>query len=685
MELNKTQIKAEIVADSTNPQNDRLTSVLVTMPRIILSEMNTHRALSKNTSSCLTGDTKITVEKPSSLLKGQRCNHQNITIEELCKKWFYGDSKGRDMKNRIKQMKLRCLNEETGEFTTTNITNCFIQGINDVYEIELNNGYKIKCTENHRIYTNEGWKTLKEININHNNGITSYDKHSFKVCTNGLNVTKEWLEEQKKLGKNLTQICDENDLNFKSLSVLSEKFGIYWRKKVLIDENTQYKNKEWLQKKLEEGLFSTEIALICNSTVDRIKKQITKFNLKGNRYVWNSRKEVWNKNKRYNHKEESLINIRLAAKKRIKKNSWEKYRDLDSKIVRFLTEVRNELIEKGQFICAISKSPRNLHLHHIDPVWNNADRQFDKTNLIPLNKEIHRWLHSNNLDIEFLNYYNKEYDLSMFKELYKDLSLKCDEINKPKSKGNFLVPKYHNISKITYLGRQETFDIEVREPYHNFVANGIVVHNSRAIPFKKMVEAVENDPFIPIAWQKHHSGMQGNEYFTENDKASIIDGHFPDSLRELNRIWLESRNEAVKKATRLNKLGLTKQIVNRILEPFMWTTMLITGSKEGWDNFFELRCPKYQYTCEDGKVHYLKSRKEWVNMRGWCVDSEGNTWACPIENPKTELEWLQINKGQAEIHMMALAEKIYDAFNESTPKQLKSGQWHIPMIEVIED
>ena len=46
-----SKIKATVVADSTNPQNDRLTSVLVTMPRIILSEMNTHRMLSKNTSS----------------------------------------------------------------------------------------------------------------------------------------------------------------------------------------------------------------------------------------------------------------------------------------------------------------------------------------------------------------------------------------------------------------------------------------------------------------------------------------------------------------------------------------------------------------------------------------------------------------------------------------------------------
>ncbi len=51
----------------------------------------------------------------------------------------------------------------------------------------------------------------------------------------------------------------------------------------------------------------------------------------------------------------------------------------------------------------------------------------------------------------------------------------------------------------------------------------------------------------------------------------------------------------------------------------------------------------------------------------------------------SEEKWLSINKGQAEIHMMALAESIYDAVNESTPRQLKEEEWHIPMIEVIED
>jgi len=120
----------------------------------------------------------------------------------------------------------------------------------------------------------------------------------------------------------------------------------------------------------------------------------------------------------------------------------------------------------------------------------------------------------------------------------------------------------------------------------------------------------------------------------------------------------------------MNDLGLTKQLCNRLLEPFMWTTMLITGSKEGWDNFFKLRCPSYEVV--ENKV--FKSRKDAFKGMG------DYDYHCP----KTDLQWLSINKGQAEIHMMALAECIWDARNESTPKQLSYGQWHIPFEDKID-
>ena len=139
--------------------------------------------------------------------------------------------------------------------------------------------------------------------------------------------------------------------------------------------------------------------------------------------------------------------------------------------------------------------------------------------------------------------------------------------------------------------------------------------SSRAIPFEKMVKSVQENPFIPIAWQKDHKGMQGNEYFTDKDEIR---------LRELE--WLKAANQAVLYAKNLNNpYGVTKQLCNRLLEPFMWHTVIITSGKEGLENFFNLR-----------------------------------------------------NHEAAEIHIQELAKRMLEVYNESTPKQLQAGEWHIP-------
>ena len=51
----------------------------------------------------------------------------------------------------------------------------------------------------------------------------------------------------------------------------------------------------------------------------------------------------------------------------------------------------------------------------------------------------------------------------------------------------------------------------------------------------------------------------------------------------------------------------------------------------------------------------------------------------------TEEKWQSINKSQAEIHIQALAEAMWDAYNESKPKQLQAGEWHIPFSDNIND
>jgi hypothetical protein len=196
--------------------------------------------------------------------------------------------------------------------------------------------------------------------------------------------------------------------------------------------------------------------------------------------------------------------------------------------------------------------------------------------------------------------------------------------------------------------------------------------SSRAIPFNKLLEMVQENPFIPIAWQKEHKGMQGTEYW--EGEHEILD------LRES---WLISRDRAIEGAKDLHANKVTKQLCNRLIEPFMWTTMLITGPKSGWDNFFKLRCPSYTFHTDESENDFIfKSKKDAIKHfpKDEVVEYEtGNV----LLKDLTDLQWLKANKGQAEIHMMALAECIYDAVKESTPKQLESREWHIPFEDKI--
>lgn len=189
--------------------------------------------------------------------------------------------------------------------------------------------------------------------------------------------------------------------------------------------------------------------------------------------------------------------------------------------------------------------------------------------------------------------------------------------------------------------------------------------SSRAIPFKKMLKSVEENPFIPIAWQKDHKGMQGNEYITDSEIIS-----------QLKKEWLLSRDWVIDSTIELNNKGLTKQVCNRLLEPFMWHKVLITATE--WDNFFELRCPDYVF--HDEEEYHFKSKKDTIKHFGENEIVEYNTGNKFLKD-LSDLDWLKLNLGQSEIHMMALAEAMWDAKNESKPIELAPGDWHIPYLD----
>jgi len=181
--------------------------------------------------------------------------------------------------------------------------------------------------------------------------------------------------------------------------------------------------------------------------------------------------------------------------------------------------------------------------------------------------------------------------------------------------------------------------------------------SSRAIPTKKMFQYVEEDPFIPIAWQKNHKGMQGKEYVTDGEEIEKREYH-----------WLKARDHALEQARTLAEMGTTKQLINRLLEPFQWSTEIITATE--LENFFQLRCPQY-HTPVSGEGYYFRSKAD-------CIANHSNPDNLEKMAYMSDLDWLQINESPAEIHIQKIAEMMWDAYNESKPKQLNPGEWHVP-------
>lgn len=99
--------------------------------------------------------------------------------------------------------------------------------------------------------------------------------------------------------------------------------------------------------------------------------------------------------------------------------------------------------------------------------------------------------------------------------------------------------------------------------------------SSRAIPVQKLLQRVVDDPYIPETWGRNGRGMQATEALEGAHAATA----------ELQ--WLDARDSAVKHTRNLLNIGVHKQTTNRLLETFMWHTVI--ASATNWNNFLHLR------------------------------------------------------------------------------------------------
>jgi len=140
--------------------------------------------------------------------------------------------------------------------------------------------------------------------------------------------------------------------------------------------------------------------------------------------------------------------------------------------------------------------------------------------------------------------------------------------------------------------------------------------STRAIPVSKTIEAVMNDPVMPVEWGLNQPGMQASETADEV------------TAQDASALWLRARNNAVRTAAQMNGLGLHKQLVGRLLEPWQWITVVVSGTD--FQNFFELRSSRYS----------------------------------PLAQPE----------------LRTLADMMLDLYEASTPVECEYGEWHMPFL-----
>lgn len=99
--------------------------------------------------------------------------------------------------------------------------------------------------------------------------------------------------------------------------------------------------------------------------------------------------------------------------------------------------------------------------------------------------------------------------------------------------------------------------------------------SSRAIPTPTLIRRVIDEPFIPD-FRVNQKGMQAGEALEDDDAIAA-------RVR-----WLSYRDAAVEHAQSLHSLNIHKQYINRLLEPWMWCTIIISATD--WGNLFALRC-----------------------------------------------------------------------------------------------
>jgi thymidylate synthase ThyX len=141
-------------------------------------------------------------------------------------------------------------------------------------------------------------------------------------------------------------------------------------------------------------------------------------------------------------------------------------------------------------------------------------------------------------------------------------------------------------------------------PYPEFAIN---TASSRAVPVKKWIAKIKEQHYIPPRWLKNQKGMTALNEEVDNPVLMLA-------------FYEQHMHKAIEIADVLASHGVSKQIVNRILEPFQIIQCVVTATQ--WNNFYSLRDslhadPLIQELAQAMKIATKETEGKVLNTGQW--------------------------------------------------------------------
>lgn len=232
--------------------------------------------------------------------------------------------------------------------------------------------------------------------------------------------------------------------------------------------------------------------------------------------------------------------------------SWRRY------VADFCAGYKTELLKECNYCCPISGlelTKDNCEIDHILPVCFRPDLAFEKSNLRVISKECHK----------------------------KKTS---EEIVRSKQ-----TVSYSKVVSIEYVGERETYDMEIDHVDHNYVANGIITHNSQRYA------KVDTDLFVNREPRLQDTKNRQNSFDTDSQKIHDLWDYCQNIVH----------NECAKQYNLAIEAGIAKEVARSLLpEGLTLTRIYMNGTLRSWIHYCLLRMKNGTQ-----KEHADIARKAW--------------------------------------------------------------------------